>query len=122
MVSAEGGRDALSPRGRPDAARARALRELDSALRAYGLDTRVDSAAATVDATTFGIAPRGRCHRVGNRLLLRSRGGGPWWWLMWPPEEYGDPHAVPELIPLAPAAETAEVARRVHRVLVLTVP
>lgn len=102
-------------------ATARALHHLTTALRGYGLHTRLDIAARTVDVTTLGLAPDGPDRPVAHRLLLRPHGDAPWWWLLWPPPASGDGHR-PDLEPLAPMPATTDVARRVYRTLVLTAP
>ena len=96
------------------------LRSLVSTLGDYGLRTRLHPAARIVDAVTYGPGQWCARERLVQRVVLRPHGTELWWWLYWPAEPTECGRRLPELTLLSPAVRVVQVARRIHRVLVLT--
>ncbi|MBV2363388.1 hypothetical protein ACFPZ0_15695 [Streptomonospora nanhaiensis] len=89
----------------------RALNALRAELRSCGVEARVDGVIGTVEAVAHDGASRVQ------RAVLRPHRGRLWWWLHW----HGDPSVPPPYrAPLAPAARTADAARRIAGVLART--
>ncbi|MDS1268938.1 hypothetical protein RIF23_01375 [Lipingzhangella sp. LS1_29] len=96
------------------------LRQLVATLDGYGLRTRWDAAAGTVDAITYGPGELAPVERLVQRVVLRRNPAADdvlWWWIYWPADRTSNAGA--SVAPLAPVHAVALVARRIHRVLVL---
>ena len=96
---------------RADAPWSLALCALESSLRRSGVETTLNGQIGAVDAVlrdTTGATPART-----QRTVLRPHRGRLWWWLRVPSEDARAPY----LTPLAPAAEPAAAARRIHGLL-----
>ena len=96
---------------RGDAQWSLALCELEASLRRAGVEATLNGQIGAVDAVLRGTAGRRRSRT--QRTVLRPHRGRLWWWLRVPPEDARAPY----LTPLAPAAEPAAAARRIHGLL-----
>ncbi|GAB7101549.1 hypothetical protein JCM3263A_30250 [Thermobifida fusca] len=88
-----------------------ALCELEASLRRSGVETMLNGQIGAVDAILRDAASQRPIRR--QRTVLRPHRGRLWWWLRVPSDEL----KAPSMTPLAPAAEPAVAARRIHGLL-----